>query len=508
MKTAVIYARYSSERQTEQSIDGQLSVCNDYAARNDILVVDTYIDRAMTGKNDNRIQFQKMLKDSKKQAWDIVLVYKLDRFSRNKYEIAVHRKTLLDNKIKIVSAMENIPDTPEGIILESLLEGMAAYYSAELSQKIKRGATESRKKGNFTGGRLPYGYRSENKKVLIDEDTATVVRFMFEQYATGTIVKDIMSALNEKGILSCGKPFKRSTVYKMLKNEKYSGIYRFGNEVFTNIYPQIIPTHIYEIVKQKTELNHMGRNSIETVYLLKDKMVCGYCNKAIYAETGTARNGETKRYYKCATRKLGQSCRKTVIKKETLENLIVDTTCQILNSPENVNMIACMIMKANEKRLHDQSFLKILFKDQANNVKSIENVMTAIEKGIVTNSTKRRLEELELLQEEINAKIAIEKSKLSKQLSKDEIINYIKTAFKKEPRLMIDLLINKIVLYDDKIEIYYKYTDRSPDDDEQRDFSLYKQIITIKQNNTNLEQSKFVLFFSYYGFKTEIILNR
>ena len=123
MKTAVIYARYSSERQTEQSIEGQLHVCRDYAKRNDIIVVDTYIDRAMTGTNDNRSAFQRMLKDSNKHAWDYVLVYKLDRFSRNKYEMAMHRKTLRDNGIKILSAMENIPDSPEGIILESLLEG-------------------------------------------------------------------------------------------------------------------------------------------------------------------------------------------------------------------------------------------------------------------------------------------------------------------------------------------------------------------------------------------------
>ena len=123
MKTAVIYARYSSDRQTEQSIEGQLRDCYEYAQRNDIVVVDKYIDRAMTGTNDNREDFQRMLKDSEKKAWDYVLVYKLDRFSRNKYEMAIHRKHLKDNGIKILSAMENIPDTPEGILLESLLEG-------------------------------------------------------------------------------------------------------------------------------------------------------------------------------------------------------------------------------------------------------------------------------------------------------------------------------------------------------------------------------------------------
>ena len=123
MKTGVEYLRYSSDRQTEQSIEGQKRVCDEFAKRNDIVIVDTYIDRAMTGTNDNREAFQQMLKDSDKKSFDYVLVYKLDRFSRNKYEMAIHRKHLKDNGIKILSAMENIPETPEGILLESLLEG-------------------------------------------------------------------------------------------------------------------------------------------------------------------------------------------------------------------------------------------------------------------------------------------------------------------------------------------------------------------------------------------------
>ena len=143
MKKAVIYARYSCEKQTEQSIEGQLRACYDYANRNDIQIVGEYIDRAQSGTNDKRDQFKRMMSDSLRQLWDYVIVYRLDRFSRNKYEMVIHRKTLRDNNIKILSAMENIPDSPEGIILESLLEGMAEYYSAELSQKVKRGMKEN-----------------------------------------------------------------------------------------------------------------------------------------------------------------------------------------------------------------------------------------------------------------------------------------------------------------------------------------------------------------------------
>ena len=205
MKIGVEYLRYSSERQTEQSIEGQMRVCDEYAKRNDIAIVERYIDRAMTGTNDNRRDFQRMLKDSAKKAWDYVIVYKLDRFSRDKYETAIHRRTLKNNGVKLLSAMENIPDTPEGIILESLLEGMAEYYSAELSQKIKRGLNERRIKGNFTGGYIEYGYKVvgnkiDGRKVKIEEDESIIVKRIFEQYASGFTVNEIISDLKKDGI--------------------------------------------------------------------------------------------------------------------------------------------------------------------------------------------------------------------------------------------------------------------------------------------------------------------
>lgn len=259
MKTAVIYARYSSERQTDQSIEGQVRKCNEYAAANDIIIVDQYIDRAMTGTNDNRAAFQRMLKDSSKKAWDFVLVYKLDRFSRDKYETAIHRRTLKNNGVKLVSVMENIPDTPEGVILESLLEGMNQYYSMELSQKIKRGMNESRLKGNFTGGALLFGYRTKQtdtgKKIVVCEEEAKIVRELYERFVAGTMVSDLIEDLNARGIQNKGRPFARTAVYSLLANEKYAGVYRIRNEVYTNIYPRIVPESVFEIAKAKIAAN-------------------------------------------------------------------------------------------------------------------------------------------------------------------------------------------------------------------------------------------------------------
>ena len=266
MKTAVIYARYSSDSQSEQSIEGQLRVCQEYAKNNDILLLDTYIDRAMTGTNDNRADFQRMMKDSARNSWDYVLVYKIDRFSRNKYETAIHKKTLRDNGTRLLSATEYIPDSPEGIILESMLEGYAEYYSAELSQKIRRGMNESRQKGNYTGGFILYGYKVVDKKIVVDEEKAEVIRFMYEQYAKGVYVKNIIADLTKRGILHRGKPFARNTVYSILKNERYAGIYRFKDQVFENTFPRIIPHDLFERVRKIVDSNKLGRHSVKNVY--------------------------------------------------------------------------------------------------------------------------------------------------------------------------------------------------------------------------------------------------
>lgn len=472
MKTAVIYARYSSERQTEQSIEGQLTVCNRYAEQNDITIVGQYIDRAMTGTNDNRADFQRMLKDSYKKAWDIVLVYKLDRFSRNKYETAIHKKTLRDNGIKLVSATENIPDTPEGIILESLLEGMAEYYSVELAQKIRRGQEESRKKGNYSGGGIPYGYRAEGtrqsgKKLIIQEDEAEIIRYIFNEFIAGRQIQDIYQEFLEKGVLCKGKPFARSTVYSFLTNEKYAGIYRHNGIVYENTYPAIISTDLFDMVKSRLDFNRYGKHKEGVIYLLRNKIKCGYCGERVNSDSGTARSGVTMRYYKCRNRRT-QHCEQMPVRKELLEKLVIETTLEALNSSSAIEKVATLILAANAKRIADTSVMNILTRQIAELQKSIDNVLNAIEQGIVTNSTKERLEKLEYEKSELEVKLAAEKSRGKLQLQKSDIVRCLKAGIKKDPLPMITLLVKQVILYNDKIEIYYNYTDtKRPDDDHQ-----------------------------------------
>ena len=496
MKTAVIYARYSSDSQTEQSIEGQLRVCEEYAQKNNILILNTYIDRAMTGTNDNRPDFQRMIKDSSRKEWNFILVYKLDRFSRNKYESAIHKKTLKDNGVKVLSAMENIPDTPEGIILESLLEGMNVYYSAELSQKVKRGMRETRLKGFYQGGGLPYGYKVVDRKVVIDETKAETVRFMYDSYSKGVTVKTMIAELTAKGILYKGKPFAPNTVYGILRNEKYSGLYRKDDEIIDNIYPQLIPTDTYQKVREKAEKNKFGKRSIKTVYLLRHKVKCGYCGRPISAETGTARNGEVKRYYKCIGRKKDNNgCIKTQIPKEFLEEFVSNVIIEKLIDTQNIDTIIAEIMR--RQNLNENSNLKMLSNEKSRIDRALDNLVTAIENGITSNTTNKRLHDLEKQQEEIEKQILIERSKTVVKLNERDIRQYYEQALRLEMPMLINFLVKEIVLYNDKIEIYFNTPIKtSPDDESRRGFLFYSDYGNLHyriQNKQELQNRQMII---------------
>lgn len=469
MKYAVIYARYSSEKQNDQSIEGQLRICNDYAERNDITVVKNYIDRATTGTNDNRPAFQEMLHDcTQPVVWNIVLVYAIDRFGRNSIEIAVNKQKLKKNSKTLISATqrtsENIDGTKnlDGILLENMYIGLAEYYSAELSQKVKRGITESRKKGLFCGGFLPYGYKVVDKKVIVNESEAEIVRYIFKQYACGITAKKLLEEVTEKGILHRGKPFMKNTFYYLLRLEKYTGVCRDRKtgEIY-ECFPEIVPKDLFYNVQSMMKSNKSGSRSAHTEHLLRKKLFCGYCGGAMQGECGTSQNGDVKRYYKCANRKSNHSCNKETIKKEEIEQLIINTTLQMLTNPENLNMIIDKIASYHQKQTLSKSTYNILIAEREETKKSLQNIIKAVESGLFNTAMKNRMDELEKQLTTLEEKIIAEECNQKNTLSREQILQFIEYALKKEPRIMINLLIQKIIIYDDKIEIFYKYTDKT-----------------------------------------------
>ena len=494
MKTAVIYARYSSDRQTEQSIEGQLRECYEYAKYNDIVVVGTYIDRAMTGTNDNRTDFQRMLKDAQKGEWDLVLVYKLDRFSRNKYEMAIHKKTLKDYGIQLVSAKEHIPEGPEGIILESLLEGMAEYYSVELAQKVSRGQKETRIKGNYFGGGIPYGYRVENKKYVVNEEEAPIVIRIYEMYAAGIIAKKIIETFSNEGISYRGKPFTKNIIYNTLQNERYSGIYTHKTEgVYTNMFPRIVPQHLFELVQNIVSSNRHGKHPQDVVYLLRNKMKCGICGKTMAASTGTSKNGKIIRYYGCTNKKRDtKNCPQTSYRKEQFEKLVTDITIKVLDNPEMIDNLVDKLFEAHQKRIEDVSILNLLEAERDKIKKALDNMLAAVEQGIITATTKQRIEELEQELDVAEAKLLVEKNKSILQITKTDVKKYFFKALRKEPRFMLKALIKEVIVNVDSIEIHYNCIDtKRPDEIPHQAFCFYTEHISLKPEDMGLPSNAY-----------------
>lgn len=457
MKTAVIYARYSSSNQTEQSIEGQIHVCEDYAKRNNIIIVDSYIDRAISGTTDERDAFQRMLKDSNNKKWNYVLVYKLDRFARNKYESAIHKKHLKDNGITLLSAMENIPETPEGILLESLLEGMNEYFSKELAQKVSRGLHESRMKGRFVGV-VGYGYTRIDKKLVINEKEAIILRRIFEDYASGKTILQISRDLANDNITINGRNFPTSTIRAILQRKAYTGIYELNGKTYNNVYPPIISLELFEKVQQRLNLTRYGcRKDNHEIYRLRNKIYCGYCNKKMYPSSTKSRNGKPLKYYKCDTPKK-DNCLTKIAYKDFIEGLVDKFFKLQFCIPKNLETITNLIYEANIKRNKENTSVSNLKSNLQKVSTSISNIMTAIEKGIFTETTKSRLEELEKQRKDLQEQLVIQESKISYELTKEEIQNFFKYTMKECPEKAIDLFLKFVKVYEDKIEIGLNYS--------------------------------------------------
>ena len=452
MKTAVIYARYSSNNQTEQSIEGQVHVCQDFAQKNDIIIVDSYIDRAISGTTDNRDSFQQMLKDSNNKKWDYVLVYKLDRFARNKFESAIHRKHLKDNGVKLLSVMENIPETPEGILLESLLEGMNQYYSEELAQKVSRGLHESRMKGHCIGS-VPYGYIKENKKLIINEEQALILNRIYEDYSNGYTILQISRMFAEENITNNGKPFMPETIRRFLHRKLYTGEYEINGKQYNNIYPQIISKELYEKVKTKIDSNRYGcRKPNHDIFKLKDKIYCGCCDRKMYPVSAKNYGNIPLKYYKCITTKK-RDCFTGNIDKIFIENVIDRFLIDQFNTPKNLEEIANKIYEVQKQQLCSNNLLNSLKRDLQKTNTSISNLLSAIEKGIFTTTIKQRLEELEEQKRVLSEKLIIEESKQTFEISKEDIKAHFRYIMKECPSCAIQQLIRRINVYSNKIEV-------------------------------------------------------
>ena len=462
--TGIIYARYSSDNQREESIEGQLRECREFAERNGIKVIGTYIDRALSAKTDHRPEFQHMIKDSIKQLFDVVIVWKLDRFARNRYDSAHYKRILKKNGVKVISAKEIISEGSEGILLEAMLEGYAEYYSVELAEKVKRGLKENALKGKANGGLRTFGYYvDKDRHMQLEPVTAPIVAEIFTLYADGKKMTVISDELNKRGIhTNYSKQFSINAVQRILSNRKYMGEYQFGDVVIPDTIPAIVTKELFEKVQEIMIKNKRApaRHKAEDDYLLTTKLFCGKCGAMMNGESGTSMTLAKYRYYKCVSVRR-RKCDKKTVKKDFIENKVIQKIIEFLDNEKEVERLIDSLYNLQSQ---ENSKIPRLQEQLANTIKRIANLIEAAEQGFFSESSKIRLTELEDTKNKLEINI-LEEQIRKPLLTREQIafgiykFRNLNLSTREGKQRIIDSFINAIYLYDDYATLICNFKD-------------------------------------------------
>lgn len=462
---AVIYARYSSSGQRDESIEGQIRECSEWAERHGFVIIEHYTDKALTGRTDKRPGFQKMIADSEKQAFQAVICWKTDRFARNRYDAATYKYRLKKNGVRLYYARESVPEGPEGIILESVMEGFAEYYSANLSENVKRGNYDSALQFK-TLGHSVYGYRTGAAgQYEIDPETAPIVRRIFAEYDSGRPIIEIINGLNADGYrTSKGNLFNKYSIPRILKNKKYIGVYQYGDIYAENGVPAIIDREQFDRVQERLKMKaHAPRTKEGIHYLLSGKLYCGHCGEPMTGESARGEYGQIYYYYICNNRRRG-SCKKKRIKKQDIEEFVIRSLFDIIQDDQFIETLADLCVKQIEDTRRNNPTLKMIEDRQKENQKKIDNMIAAIQSGIVSPSVNAALQDLELEREQLQVALLKEEMK-APDLDRDQILfmlDKLRTGDIKDQRYQIQIVetfLNSVYLYDDgKAVLHLNFT--------------------------------------------------
>jgi site-specific DNA recombinase len=500
MKTAIIYARFSSDNQRAESITAQLRACTDYALKEGIQIIGEYIDEAKSATSDDRPQFQKMFKDLREKVItpNLLIVHKLDRFARSRYDSIIYRRELKKVNMSLVSVLERLDDSPESIILESMLEGMAEYYSKNLAREVAKGMKETALQGKYTGGRVPYGYIvGPDQKLLPDPDRAGAIKLIFEMFADGKEYKEIIAELTKKGYKSFnGGQFMKSSIHDMLQNEKYLGINVFNKASSADMNGKRnnrkhkdsadiikVPNAFQALVSMETFIkcqerfktrdhSTAGFNFSKQTYLLSGKVICGECGEKVYGGSfhyTTRVSGEKReRYcYYCSNRKKG-ACDMKRISKQELEDVVKEEIEFLLDSESSCAILAKKsyekMVKENKESSGDGKKLK---KDIANHTKQIQRVIDLLLKfpDSQTDELMQRMSNLqsekvlletELVRWEVSQSGNITEKTIYKYLLSRNLM--LKNGTDEEKKHVFDEFVDNITLGNKEVVINLKFT--------------------------------------------------
>ncbi len=491
-KSAVIYARYSSSNQREESIEAQVRACSEYALSLGLNVIEVYADSAKSGTNSDREEFQRMIADSEEGKFGYVIIHKLDRFSRDKYDSVVFKRKLKSNNVNLLSVIERLDGSPESMILESLIEGMAQYYSANLAREVMKGMKESAYKCTHLGGIPPLGYDVDpaTKKYVINEAEAKIISKIFNKYADGIGYNQILEYLNGMGhTTKQGKPFSKGSLNTILKNDKYTGRFVFNKKLEKDVMgkrrpkikpqeewivvedgmPAIIDKETFDKVQLKLaqNLKNGGKFKAKEVYLLTGLIFCGECGSSMYGNTRYCGRGKTKYVsYRCSDRAQHKGCLNKELRKEYLESFVLDELYNKLFSEDSIKKLSTMLTEYNNRQFE-------VNKDEINTVTTeLHTVMDKINKvirlvsesGISIDTVKDELKQLEerkqFLSAYFNELSLRNKTPLVTETMVTDLINrskdFVRTKNIAECRNFIENYVERVNVYSEHVEVVFK----------------------------------------------------
>jgi len=490
MKRAIAYARFSSDLQREESIDAQLRAIRKYCDEHDFVLLAIYADKGISGTSDNRPEFQRMIATATKGDVDAVIVHKLDRFARNRYDSAFYKNILRKNNVKLISVLENLQDSPESVILESVIEGMNEYYSLNLSREVRKGLQENALECKVTGGPPALGYSVDRatQKYVINEYEAEAVRMIFRMYLDGYSYTEIIDALNAKGYRTRrGVTFAKNSLYAILRNERYTGVYIYVKDSTKNSkgkyvrhgeyepeaviripggIPAIISEQEFQLVqaKMKERQHKAAKFSAKQEYLLSGKIYCGECGSP-YAGNSRKPRPDHPLYisYKCTRRNQRDTkCNNPEINRDKLERLVLERLSEVLFNPD---VIPRLVEQYNEYIAEKTGSVRERMLVLQTELRDVERKITnTVNLMIETGSAafKDKLNELEQSKEKLLFELTEAEAALKQENFSEEQIcklfhiaeQQLKNGTLANRRLVIDQYINKIIIYPDKIEVY------------------------------------------------------
>lgn len=503
---AVIYARFSSDNQREESLTAQIRACTEYAQKQGYNIVKVYTDEARSATTDDRPGFLQMISDIKNKLVkaDVVLVHKLDRFARNRYDSAFYKRELRRCGVRLESVIEHLDDSPESIILESVLEGMAEYYSRNLAREVMKGMKETALQGKHTGGRPPLGYDVDSEgRYVINEEEARAVRLIFEMYSQGHGYNEIIATLNQQSYKTkLGKPFGKNSLHDILRNKKYAGIYTFNRSAskspdgrrnshrfkdpediveIPGAIPQIIPPELFWKIQAKMDENKRnnagGRYKAQVVYILSGVIWCGECGKRMIGtssgyKTRISKEYRKRYYYECNyNKRTGECDNKKILKKTIEEYVLAELEAKLLNDRVIPELAKKIYEYYRQERMENAEEGRYLEQEIAGLDRQISNIVQALtEGGSHIRALVNQLKNLESKKAILEGRLQEWRIKQEQEILSEEAIavylhHYRYQLKEKDPMVckrLVEEFVEKVTVKKDTIEVTFKVSVVSP----------------------------------------------